>query len=139
MLLTAWSTSNFFYLSCITTMQMFLAKLWDDFFPNFTADGVDIVRTFKQLLNQTSFTWKDGFTTESKLKTIHIHHQNQPSKAICERMVISPEVIEKGVAYITATKIGKQKNQTKPLGELPNAVHKSQIFQVFQIQRLEAN
>ena len=54
-------------------------------------------------------------------------------------MVISPEVIEKGVAYITATKIGKQKNQTKPLGELPNAVHKSQIFQVFQIQRLEAN
>ena len=77
--------------------------------------------------------------TKSKLKMIHIHHQNQPSKAISERMVISPEVIEKGVAYITATKIGKQKNQTKPLGELPNAVHKSQIFQVFQIQRLEAN
>ena len=55
--------------------------------------------------------------TKSKLKMIHIHHQNQPSKAICERMVISPEVIEKGVAYITATKIGKQKNQTKPLGQ----------------------
>ena len=98
MLLTTWLTSKFCDLSCIPLIKMFLAKLSDSFFPNFRADVVNILRNFEQFLNQISFTWKDGFTTESKLKMIYIHHQNHPSKTICQRMIIFPEVIEKRVA-----------------------------------------
>ena len=122
------------------------AKLWDSFFPNFTADGVDILRNFEQLLNQTSFTWKDGLTIESKLKMIHIHHQNHPPKTSSQSIVIFPEEIEKGIAgkyTLLQQKLVNRKIKQNPLDKvspkLPNVVRKSQIFQVFQTQRVEAN
>ena len=61
------------------------------------ADGVNTVWNFEKLVNQISFTYKQNFTTESKLKTIQTYHQIQPSKTIHQRKVTSQEVIDKNL------------------------------------------
>ena len=77
---------------------------------------------------------------------IHIHHQNHPTKTSRQSIVIFPEEIEKGIAgkyTLLQQKLVNRKIKQNPLDKvspkLPNVVRKSQIFQVFQTQRVEAN